>query len=372
MATDKQVFSDLPVPPGELLAETIETVGLSQAELARRMGRPAQAINEIVRGTKEITAETAIQLERVLGVPAHIWLGLEAEYQHTKARRADRQRLQGEAKLAARFPCRAMTRLGWLKKTKDRVSELEALLDFFGVGTLGAIADAEGAAYRLSRSRPAQPEALAAWLRKGTLDAQRVKTEPFNEQRILDLLPELRSLTRASPDVFEPRVKRELAARGVALVLLQHLPKTRAHGATRWLTPEKVLVQLSLRGRWADIFWFTLFHELGHVLRHGRRDVFIEWVDDDQDDREREADAFATEALIPRPAYDAFLRRTPTPSAAAVVSFADQQRVAPGIVVGRLQHEGKLPHSDLNHLRARYEWVRPASDESKARWRRTR
>src|SRR6266849_10659264 len=108
MATDKQVFSDLPVPPGELLAETIETVGLSQAELARRMGRPAQAINEIVRGTKEITAETAIQLERVLGVPAHVWLGLEAEYQHTKALLQDRERSDAELPLADRFPYKEM------------------------------------------------------------------------------------------------------------------------------------------------------------------------------------------------------------------------------------------------------------------------
>ena len=360
MATE-QILSDLPIPPGELLAETIEAASLSQAELARRMGRPAQAINEIVRGTKEITAETAIQLERVLGVPAHIWLGLEAEFQHTKARREDRRRLQAEAKLADRFPCRAMRRLGWLKKTKDRVSEVEALLDFFGVGTLGAIADAEGAAYRLSRSRPAQPEALAAWLRKGALEAQRVKTEPFNEQRLTDLLPELRSLTRAGPDVFEPKVKRELAACGVALVLLPHLPKTRAHGAMRWIAPEKVLVQLSLRGKWADIFWFTLFHELGHVLRHGRRGVFIEWLaGGGQDDREREADAFAADALIPQPAYDAFLRRCPVLAAAAVVTFADQQSVAPGIVVGRLQHDRKLDHSDLNRLRVRYEWVAKA------------
>lgn len=363
MATE-QVHSDLAIPPGELLAETIEAAGLSQAELARRMGRPAQAINEIVRGTKEITAETAIQLERVLGVPAHIWLGLEAEFQHTKARREDRRRLQAEAKLAARFPCRALRRLGWLKKTKDRVSEVEALLDFFGVGTLAAIADAEGAAYRLSRSRPAQPEALAAWLRKGALEAQRAKTAAFNEQRLTDLLPELRSLTRAGPDVFEPKVKRELASCGVALVLLPHLPKSRAHGAMRWISPEKVLVQLSRRGKWADIFWFTLFHELGHVLRHGRRDVFIEWLADnnERDEREREADAFAAEALISKPAYEAFLRRYPVLSAPAVIAFADQQSIAPGIVVGRLQHDRNLDYSDLNHLRVRYAWAPEARD----------
>ena len=353
----EQILSDLPIPPGELLAESIETAGLTQADLARRMGRPAQAINEIIRGAKEITAETAIQLERVLGIPAHIWLGLEAEYQHTKARREDRQRLQAEAKLAARFPCQALRRLGWIKKTRDPISEVETLLDFFGVSTLSAVAESEAAAYRLSRSHPAQPEALAAWLRRGRLEAQQVKTEPFSEQRLQDLLPELRSLTRTKPEVFGPQVKRELAACGLALVLLPHLPKTHAHGASRWLAPEKVAVQLSLRGKWADIFWFTLFHELGHVLRHGRRDVFIEWVDGSQDDREREADAFAAETLISPPAYEAFLRRTPKLSAAAVATFADQQSIAPGIVVGRLHHDRKVPHSDLNHLRVRYEWV---------------
>ena len=360
MATEAQVLSDLPIPPGELLAETLETANLTQADLARRMNRPAQAINEIVRGTKEITAETAIQLERVLGVPAHIWLGLEAEYQHTKARLEDRQRLRSEAKLAARFPCAMMRRLGWLKKSRDPVSQVEALLDFFGVSTLSAVVEAESAAYRLSRSHQAEPEALAAWLRKGALDAQRIKMEPFNEQRLRDLLPELRSLTKAKPEVFEPRVKSELAACGVALVLLPHLQKTYAHGATRWATPEKVIVQLSLRGSWADIFWFTLCHELGHVLRHGRRDVFIQWDKGEKDEREREADLFAAELLIPQVAYEAFLRRCPTRSAASIEAFASQQSIAPGIVVGRLKHDDKLSQAHLNHLRDRYIWTEEA------------
>lgn len=356
MATEAQVLSDLPVPPGELLAETLETANLTQAELARRMNRPAQAINEIVRGTKEITAETAIQLERVLGVPAHIWLGLEAEYQHTKARLDDRKRLQTEAKLAARYPCAVMRRLGWLRKARDPVSQVEALLDFFGVSTLEAVVDAE-AVYRVSRSHQAEPEALAAWLRKGLLDAQQIKTAPFNEQGLRDLLPELRSLTKAKPEVFLPRVKRDLAACGIALVLLPHLPKTYAHGATRWATPEKAIVQLSLRGSWADIFWFTLCHELGHVLNHGRRGVFIQWDKGDKDEREQEADVFAAEVLIPQEAYEGFLRRFPILSAASIMAFADQQSIAPGIVVGRLKHDEKLTHADLNGLRTRYVWT---------------
>ena len=91
MAADKShnILSDIAIPPGETLAETIEAIGLTQAELAMRMGRPPQAINEIIRGKKAITSETAIELDRVLGTPAHVWINLEKEYQFTKARQAD-------------------------------------------------------------------------------------------------------------------------------------------------------------------------------------------------------------------------------------------------------------------------------------------
>ncbi len=130
MATESKILSDLPIPPGELLTETLETLNLSQSELARRMERPVQAINEIARGAKEITPETAIQLERVLGVPSHIWLGLETEYQHTKARLKDRKRLEEEVALTKNFPCPALVRLGWIPKTRDPVARAEHLLSF--------------------------------------------------------------------------------------------------------------------------------------------------------------------------------------------------------------------------------------------------
>ena len=357
MATQTRIFSDLPIPPGELLTETLETLHLSQSELARRMDRPVQAINEIARGTKEITPETAIQLERVLGVPSHIWLGLETEYQHTKARLVDRKRLEKEAALTKNFPCPALVRLGWIPKTRDPVIRAEHLLSFFGVGSLRVVQDTEVAAYRLSRTREARPEALAAWLRKGALEAQRITTKPFSEERLRSFLADLRRLTVQAPSVFEPALKRGLASCGVAVVLLPHLPGTHAHGAVRWLSPEKALLQLSLRGKWADIFWFSLFHEIGHLLLHGRRAVFVEWEDHDEDPQEREADEFAGNLLIPRPAFNDFAKTLSSVTGAAVTAFARSQGISPGIVVGRLQHEGVIQYSDLNGLRMKLDWA---------------
>jgi HTH-type transcriptional regulator/antitoxin HigA len=358
MATEAKIFSDLPIPPGELLTETLESLNLSQAELARRMDRPVQAINEIARGTKEITPETAIQLERVLGVPAHIWLGLETEYQHTKARLADRKRLEEEAVVAKQFPCSVLMRLGWIPKARDWATRAEHLLSFFGVGSLRVVREAEAAAYRVSRARRAQPEALAAWLRKGALEAKGISTKPFSEERLRAFLPDLRRLTTEAPSVFEPAVKEGLAACGVVVALLPHLPKTHAHGAARWLSPEKALVQLSLRGKWADIFWFSLFHEIGHLLLHGRREVFIEWEERDDDGHEREADEFASDLLIPRDALQHFIETHNRVSRADVIALAHSQNIAPGIVVGRLQHEGVIRYSDLNALRMKLDWAK--------------
>lgn len=357
MATRRSPVSDLPIPPGELLAETLEGMSLTQVDLARRMGRPVQAINEIVRGAKEITPETAIQLERVLSVPAHIWLGLETEYQHTKARLEDRKRLEGESRIAAAFPYRALASLGWLPKVRDPLLKTEHLLSFFGVGSLQVVREAEAAAYRISRTKKASPEALAAWLRKGVLEAQKIETKPFNESRLREFAPTIRPLTNEAPEAFEAHLREGLAACGVALVVLRHLPKTHAHGATRWLSPEKALIQLSLRGSWADIFWFTLLHEIGHLLLHGRRDVFIEWGQRQDDGLESEADDFASNLLIPRADFRDFLRACPRPSRSDVVAFAKRLTVSPGIVVGRLQHEGCIPHSNLNGLRERLTWA---------------
>ena len=86
MTTEKRVWPDIAIPPGETLAETLAAVGMTQAELAKRMGRPPQAISEIIRGTKAITPRTAIQLELVLGMPAHVWVRLEADYRYNKVR----------------------------------------------------------------------------------------------------------------------------------------------------------------------------------------------------------------------------------------------------------------------------------------------
>ena len=145
------------------------------------------------------------------------------------------------------------------------------------------------------------------------------------------------------------------------MAIVEAFPKARANGATRWLSPTKALIQLSLRHKWEDIFWFSFFHEAGHVVLHRKKEVFLETggrksaaqADPAFKRLEDEADRFASRTLIPT-GFDRRLRRA---SLEDIEDLAQHIGVAPAIVVGRLQHDGVLPYHQGNHFRGRLEMI---------------
>ncbi len=360
METNQDLYSDLAIPPGEYLLEVIEEFGMPQSELARRMGRPIQAISEIIKGHKAITPETALQLEEVLGVPAHIWTGLESDYQLARAREEFARQVELEAETVSRFPYAAMAKIGLVESTRNRIEKVKELRRFFGVASLQNLAEVRSyaPAFRQTNQGKVSHEALAAWLRAGELEARDIKTRTFSGSRLRALLPDLRALTLELPQRFEPRLMGMLAASGVALVLLPHLPKTYTNGATFWLGKDKAVLMMTIRGSWADIFWFSLFHELGHILLHDKRHVFLEDGDPapEWQQQEEEADNFARETLIPEAVYQRFLNETQRFTNAAIRRFAEEIGICPGIVTGRLQHDNRLPPTHHMH-RSRLQWA---------------
>jgi addiction module HigA family antidote len=351
---------DYAIHPGETLAETLEELGMSQAELAQRMGRPLQMLSEIIQGKKAITAETALQLERATGVPASFWNSSQRNYEANVARIEEERGLTPDAAWVDQFPLRALIKLGWLPQCDSRPEQMRALLNFFGVAgskEWKSIWTAPEVAFRKSTAFEANPMAVAAWLRRGERLAQQVRTEPYDQERFIQALYEIRKLTTTEPEVFAPKATDLCRACGIALVFVCELPATRAYGATRWLTPHKALLQLSLRGKAEDFLWFTFFHEAAHILKHGKREVFIEDPDGMTDGealrKEEEANTFASDFLIPKNAFNEF-RRQARFTAQAIQRFAAELGIAPGIVVGRLQHEELLPFTHLNELKRRF------------------
>lgn len=363
MMTDMAIYSDLPIPPGEYLEEVLADLGMTKDELARRMDRPATKLSPIFRGRKAITPDTALQLEKVVGVPAHIWTGLEAEYRLALARQQEQnkqEQLKEETPLIKHFCYADLARIGAVPKLTKGTDKVIALQKFFGVTSLNNLKTVRryAVAFRCGNARQKRsPEAVAAWLRLGELKGREIDCAPFDKSLLESVLPDLRGLTMQLPDTFLPRLTALLAHAGIALVLCPHLPKTYAHGATFPLGREKTVLMLSIRGKWADIFWFSLFHELGHILLHDRNTIFVDYDNGDAhlQKEEKEADEFAANILIPLQQWFAFIGRGLF-DADAIRVFAHEVGVDAGIVVGRLQHEDILQPSWKNNLRTRYEW----------------
>lgn len=352
---------DYAVLPGDTLLETLEYFNISQAEFAQRTGRPLKTINGIIKGYVAITPESALQFEKVLGVPASFWINLESNYQEQIARQRERDTLAQQINWLNQIPIRDLIKNGWIKDTEDKIACIQEVLSFFGVASVDAwrknYLDPQ-VSYRKSAAFKTDPVVAAAWLRKGEIEALKIECKDYNEARFTSALKEIRLLTVKSPDVFESKMVQLCAESGVALTFIKELPKCPVCGATRWLSPKKALIEMTLRYKSNDHFWFTFFHEAGHIIKHGKRDVFIDVEKVDNNDiKEAEANKFARDLLIDPISYKKFTNSNKVFSEVKVKDFAEQIGIAPGIVVGRLQHDGKLPYSYLNKLKTKFIWA---------------
>lgn len=351
-------------PPGDTLAETLEEIGMSQAELARRMGRPTKTINEIVQGKAQIVPETAFQLENVLGIPASFWMARETAYRTALARthRHSTVLAPDTVEWAGKFPCKEMASWGWLKRCARKADYVQGLFEFFRVASpraWEATWSRSEVIFRRSQVADGNRYAVSAWLRRGEIEAAGRLVRPFNADSFRAALERCRALTLAAPEQFVPAVQKQCASAGVVVVFVPELPRALVSGASRWLSSQKALIQLSLRFKTDDQLWFSFFHEAGHILLHPKKGIFID-NGHGTSALEEDANAFARDTLIPDDAFRAFTMVRPI-SERRVRDFAKLLNVAPGIVVGRLQHERQIPHSHLNGLKRRLAWTRPTT-----------
>jgi HTH-type transcriptional regulator/antitoxin HigA len=354
--TGPQVYSyepELVLPPGETLAEVLEEAGMTQAELATRTGLSTKHINQIVNAGASITPDTALLLERATGVRARVWNNLEIAYREHLSRQEEAAELVQDVSWLDQLPIKELIKRGLITASSDPVQLVRGACQFFGVANRAAW-DAvwhKPTAYRTSRAFTSDPGAVAAWLRIGEIKAASIDCSPFDRAGLTELLPRLRSLTtEPQPAMWHPTLTSLCAEVGVAVVLEPEIPGARINGAARWLAPDKALVQLSLRHRSNDIFWFTLFHEIGHLLMHSKKDTFLNDTGA-HSGVEQEADGFAGQVLIPRQ-FEAELAAVH--SLDDVKSLAARIGVAPGVVVGRLQHDGRWPYNRGNDLKQRF------------------
>ena len=338
------------IPPGATIKEQLNDRGMNQKEFAARMNMSEKHISRLINGDVQLTPEMAVRLETVLGVPAKFWNNLEAVYREKIIKAEAENAMDSDMELAKQFPYSEMAKLGWIAPTRDLREKVINLRRFFEVVDLSLLDNEQ--VIKIACRRLAFTEkgdlALMAWTQEARIRAREVALAPINIKELITEIPVIRRMTVLPPEEFCPELMKRLAECGIALVFLPHLKGTFLQGATIQ-DGNKIVICMTVRGKDADKFWFSLFHELAHIiLGHmtGRT----------SDEEEKAADKWAAEALIPAEDYDPFIR-VGDYSEDQILKFASDKKIAPGILVGRLQREGLIKYNMLNYLKEQYEIV---------------
>ncbi len=338
--------------PGEDLREKLEELQMTPLEFAIRCNKPVKTISEVMNGKSSITPDMAVQFENVLQIPANYWLKRQYNYDEAIARNKRQTAIEAAIPWAEKFPYTDMANKGWVASTRKIKEKVEALLSFFCISSHISwenyyIEQKLKGAFRISLAHAKSPFALSAWLQKGENEARKIDAPEYSEKALKEILPELKSIMAEQPDDFFEQIQSLCLKAGVKVVYTPCLKGAPINGVARWIESNTTpLIQLSCRHKRNDIFWFSFFHEIGHILLHGKKDIFLEGdgeYNEHDKEKEKEADEFAVKWTLTEAEENAVLEDAPLDDD-AVLRWAKKLNTHPAIIIGRLQHRGLIPH----------------------------
>lgn len=352
--------------PGYYVKDYIEDQGITQEELAKRLQTTPKYVSDLVNGRINLTDEMVLKLSIVFGTSTTMWLNLNQKYIEKKLEIEKRIQLDKECELVRQIEYKFWVELGLVKATRVATEKVMELQRYFKVSSLSVLSERDF----LVQYRTSVPEVTDvnvinanAWVQTAINIGAGMDVEPYDKKKLSAAIPEIRSMTVQDPKKFYPRLKELLASCGVALVLLPNLKNCGVNGAVKWLGKDKVVLALNDRRKYADTFWFALFHELGHVLQQRVKVLLVSeknkvGLETDAliQKLEMEADLFSQDTLIPKDEYLEFIEDNPGGfTSDSVRAFAKKINILPGIVVGRLQQDQYLTYqTNLNSLKIKY------------------
>lgn len=334
----------LQIPVGEILARELQARGWSQADFAAVLGRPTQFVSEIVNGKKEITRESAAQIGAALGHTPEYWLSLQdhyllAEQAKNAATQARLDEVRRRARLNEKGPIQLLIRRGFLQDgpLDELEREVKELLE------LSSLDDEP--AFLAAAKRTNQDESISAlqlaWVACVRKKARQLPPpHKYSRTRLAKRAASLAPALLSSADFLD--LPQQFAEAGVRLVYVEALPGAKIDGCAMFVDGYPV-IGLSGRGKRLDKVLFCLLHETAHVLlRHvDSGQLIVEDLDDkdtSETAREREANLQAAHCAFPS-GFPPVPHRV---GAQWVEQIASQLQVAPIVVVGQLQHRGRL------------------------------
>jgi plasmid maintenance system antidote protein VapI len=353
------------VSPGSTVAAILSARSMSREVFAGLLGQSIESVQRLISGLEKVDEDLADRLASCLGSSSSFWLNRQTQYQEDLDRIRQNEANSSLECWVKQFPIRDMTDLGWIPKNPSSVAR--ECLKFFGVRDVaswqarynGATA---AASFRMTTSATANPGPVIAWLRWAELVADRIHCGNWDSNAFRVYLEQIKPLTwQKDPSTFLSRLRTICGKAGVAVVIARTPKGCPASGATRFLSSTKALMVLSFRYRSDDQFWFTFFHEAAHLLLHKHSELFLEDGSDITADEEREANEFAQALIIP-PMHTAEFR-TLELTETAILRFSRKIGISPGLVVGQLQHCGRLGHQRFHSLKRHYAWSEIEGDQ---------
>lgn len=345
------------IHPGRHIVRLLDELGVNQSWLSERAGVSRKLISQVINGEALISPDLAVSLENVFGVSAEFWSNLNSNYLTAKSKIDRVEKAKEEAviykdDIFSPF-YNELAKAGYVETTRKGYVRVLNLQRFFGINSLDKIETTQSAAFRTAKDKNYDKYAMAAWLRCGEIKRNELTLEPYDEKKFRASIPRIKSVIYEMPKDFWKELVSIFAESGVALVAVKHLDRTYASGVARWIG-QNPMIMVSDRGKRDDKIWFTLFHEIGHIiLKHGKSESFIE-LDEGmkKTKKEQDADDFATENLIPKTSYLSFINEaTPVFTKEKIIEFASREKIPAGVIVGRLQHDERILYSMFNDLK---------------------
>ena len=349
--------------PGYYVAEIIEDMGVTQAEFAVRMGTTSKTLSQLVNGQANISNDLAQKLSTMLGTSIEFWLNLQTAFDEkvieiNKAKATDEQ-----AEIVAVIDYSYFVKLVNLPVARTVREKIDNLCSFFRIADLRILRQNDFLVNFRTGIATVEDKNIInsrAWLQTALNVAAGIETEPFHADKLKAYIPEIRAMTLQDPEVFLPRLREIFSECGVAFVLLPYLKNSGINGAVKWINQDRVVLAMNDRRLNADTFWFSLFHEIKHVLQQKTKTVFVSSSKQEMkamDEKlEEEADIFAQNTLIPIRDYRQFAPSKYT-SDAEIIAFAKKIGIHPGVVAGRLQHDHIIAPNRCSALKQQYKIV---------------
>lgn len=340
--------------PGYYVKEIVDESGLTQEDFAKRLDTTPKNLSLLIRGEQSLSIDIAMKLSRMLGTSINYWLNLQNAYDALIAEFGAEKELAKERIIFEHLSYKYFKdNFGLPDLPRKKDEQIKHVREFLNVASLSVLAKRDMAVnFRSSTEELSQASTIKAnaMVQIATNKALKIEGPRFNKLKFKEAINYALTLTKNHKE-FYPLIYKAFREAGVIFVILPNLPGSKINGATKKIG-NKVMLMVNDRRLSADSFWFTLFHEIGHIL-NGDYGISFETETGEQ---EAAANKYAEDTLIPKELYQAFIKTNKKFDLELIINFANQIDRDPGIILGRLQNDGKVRFDDreLSSLKHKY------------------